>query len=112
MAEDTQSSIIEIEKWLPSEMATTIVIPSPEAHVSMLDDRAILLNLDTGAYHALNSVGTVIWELFTHDRPLSAIHSEMCSRYDVDEKTACHDLLELVTRLYRSGLIQFKKNAS
>ena len=109
MAQDTRSPFVEVEKWLPNEMATTIVIPSPETHISILDDQAILLNLDTGAYHALNSVGTVIWEQFTPDRTLAQIHSELCTRYEVTEDTAQEDVVELVTRLYHAGLIQFEK---
>ena len=45
-----------LEDWLPSSLPITVANPNPETHVSILDDRAILLNLDTGAYHALNSV--------------------------------------------------------
>ena len=41
-----------LEDWLPSALETTIVNPTPETHVSILDDQAILLNLDTGAYVA------------------------------------------------------------
>ena len=96
-----------LEEWLPSALHTTIVNPTPETHVSILDDQAILLNLDTGAYHALNSVGTVIWENFTSDCTLANIHSILCERYEVSAETAREDLLELVIRLYRMGLVDF-----
>jgi hypothetical protein len=94
-----------LEDWLPSSLHTTVVNPTPETHVSILDDQAILLNLDTGAYHALNSVGTVIWENFTPDNTLANIQAILCNRYEVAEETAREDLLELVIRLYHMGLV-------
>lgn len=110
MTENTQiPTEVPLDQWLPSSLGATVVIPSPETHVSILDDKAILLNLDTGAYHALNSVGTVIWEQFAPDMTLAQIHSAICTRYDVAEDTAREDLVELVIRLYHMGLVQLEK---
>ena len=110
MAENTQVvPTTKVEEWLPSELTTTVVVPTPETHVSILDDKAILLNLDTGVYHALNAVGTTIWEQFSSDRTLDAIHRAVCERYEVTEDAAQDDLIELVARLYYAGLIQFEK---
>lgn len=110
MAEDTQGSTeIPVEEWLPTALGSTLVNPSPETHVSILDDQAILLNLDTGAYHALNQVGTVIWEHFVPDQPLAKIHSMLSERYEVSEEAAREDLVELVTQLYHLGLIQLER---
>ena len=110
MAESTQEMV---EPFLgtgtPSDLAGTVVCPSSETHVSILDDKAILLNLDTGAYHALDPVGTVIWELFTPDRTLAQVHSSLCTRYDVPEDTAREDLWELVSRLNNAGLVNVEK---
>jgi len=100
-----------LEDWLPSSLQTTVVNPTPETHVSILDDKAILLNLDTGAYHALNSVGTVIWENFTPDCTLANIHTTLCDRYEVTEETAREDLLELVIRLYHMGLVNLERRS-
>jgi len=100
-----------LEDWLPSSLPITVVNPNPETHVSILDDRAILLNLDTGAYHALNSVGTVIWENFTPDCTLADIHTILCDRYEVAEETAREDLLELVIRLYHMGLVNLERRS-
>lgn len=112
MAENTQVvPDTKVEEWLPKEFSTTIVMPTPETHVSILDDTAILLNLDTGAYHALNPVGTTIWEQFSSDQTLDVIHRAICERYEVTENTARQDLVELVSRLYYAGLIQFEKRS-
>lgn len=111
MAESAQTTIpIVIDEELLTQMDTTIVIPTPETHVSILDDKAILLNLDTGAYHALNAMGTNIWELFIPERTLSHILLELCANYDVTEVMAQEDLLELVTRLRQAGLVRLEKN--
>ena len=93
----------------PSDLASTIVSPSSETHVSILDDKAILLNLDTGAYHALDPVGTVIWELLTPERTLAQVQSAVCTRYGAPEDTVREDLWELITRLNHAGLINITK---
>jgi len=110
MAESTQE-IIEplMGNGSPSDLASTVVSPSSETHVSILDDKAILLNLDTGAYHALDPVGTVIWELLTPDRTLAQVQSALCTRYGVPEDTVGTDLWELVTRLNHAGLVNIEK---
>lgn len=105
----TQTPIV-IDEELLNQFGSSVVVPTPETHVSILDDQAILLNLDTGAYHALNAMGTNIWELFSPDRTLLQILSEVCEAYDVPELTAREDLLELVTRLRQGGLVRLEKN--
>ncbi len=113
MADSAQVSKpeVRVEDWLPTSLSTTVVNPTEETHVSILDDKAILLNLDTGAYHALNSVGTVIWENFTPNHTLSNIQTTLCDRYEVAAETAREDLIELVTRLYHMGLVNLERQS-
>ncbi len=84
----------------------SVVTPHPDVQCSVLDGEAILLNLETGAYFALNRVGTVTWELFNGERTLDQIHLAICERFEVSEEVARQDLLALVEHLDQEGLIQ------
>jgi hypothetical protein len=93
----------------PSDMANTVVTPSSETHVSILDDQTILLNLDTGSSHTLDPAGTIIWELFTSNRTLAQVQASLCTRYGIPEDVAREDLWELVHRLNHEGFVKISK---
>lgn len=90
-------------------MSNTMVTPSPETHVSILDDQTILLYLTTGSSHTLDPIGTLIWELFTPNRTLPQVQASLCTRYGVPEDVAREDLWELVHRLNHAGLVNIYK---
>jgi hypothetical protein len=86
--------------------AATVFKPAADVQVAVLDDDAVLLNLDTGVYYTLNRVGTVVWDLLTGERALGAISSAVCNRFAVAEDVAWADLTALVVRLEQEGLVE------
>ena len=82
---------------------------SPDAHGTVLDGEAVLLNLESGVYYTLNRVGAAMWECFTGDQSLEDILSAMCDRFDVAEEVARKDLLALVAQLRQEGLIEERR---
>lgn len=98
-----------IDEGLLSRMEATTVTPVSDIHVSVVDEVAIILNLDSGEYHTLNPVGQFVWKLLVPDNTLSTIQSAMCSKYGISKATAKEDLFDLVTQLCRSGLVQLSK---
>ena len=110
MVEGTQTpNPPSIDEDLLSRMGGTTVTPASDIHVSLVDDVAIILNLDSAEYHTLNPVGQFIWKLLTPENTLSTIQSAMCTKYGVPEDTAREDLLDLVTQLRRAGLVQLER---
>ncbi len=103
------SAPVLTEEWSPEEMAHTFVLPSPNVQCSNLDGESVLLHLDTGVHHALNQVGTVMWELFAPDRSLARVLSAMLEKYDVTEDLARADLNKLVTLLVNAKLVEIEK---
>jgi hypothetical protein len=105
--EEVERVQLEVEdEGLTPEMWDTIVVRSPNVNSTVLDKEAVLLNLENGVYYTLNPVGTVIWELVTGERTLTEVLSALCERYDdVSEDAARRDLVTLVARLRREGLI-------
>jgi hypothetical protein len=94
------------DEVLAPQMWEAIFVRSPDVNSTVLDKEAVLLNLENGVYYTLNPVGTTIWELMTGERTLAEILPALCERYDVSEAAAGRDLVALVTRLHREGLIR------
>jgi len=81
---------------------------NPDVQHTVLDGEAVLLNLANGYYYTLNRVGTAMWQLFTDQRDLHAVAEEICLRFDVAWERACDDLIALVIRLEREGLLHME----
>ncbi|MBC1224362.1 PqqD family peptide modification chaperone [Nostoc sp. UCD121] len=79
---------------------------SPQAEWTILEQEAVLLNLETGVYFTLNRVGKGIWELFTGEQSLESILLVICKQFEVAEDVARADLIALVTKLSQEGLIK------
>ena len=69
-----------------------------------LDEEAVLLNLRTGVYFGLNSVGTRMWQLLADRLSLARVLETMANEYDVDRGVLQEDLMELVRQLCAKGL--------
>ena len=69
-------------------------------------DEVAVLSLDRGMYFGLNPVGARIWELLRTPTRVSAVHAAILEEYDVDAERAKQDLLELLGRLLKTGLIE------
>jgi len=83
----------------------TAVRASDDVVVRELDGEAVLLNLASGMYFGLDSVGTRLWQLIERHRRLSAIVAAMCDEFDAPAATIEQDVLRLVTELVEKGLV-------
>jgi hypothetical protein len=69
------------------------------------DGEAVLLNIESGEYFSLNSVGSRIWELCDGTRTTAEIVSVICDEFDVAEDVALADAREILGELERERLI-------
>jgi hypothetical protein len=77
-----------------------------EAHAWVeSQDRVILLNLETGMYHNLDSVGTRFLELLQSIHRLDAVHHALLEEFDVPTALLESDLLKLSQEMLARGLL-------
>jgi len=69
------------------------------------DGEAVVLDIESGNYFALNAVGTRIWELCDGNRPTCDILSAICKEFDVSEDVARNDTIDLIEQLERERLV-------
>jgi hypothetical protein len=79
---------------------------APDVLSRNLDGETVLLDLESGTYFGLDTIGTRVWELIGQEQPLAAILHVILDEYDVKEERAHTDLLELVETLRAKGLIR------
>jgi hypothetical protein len=74
--------------------------------VRFLDRESVLLNLETEQYFGLDETGTRIWQLVTASSNIDAAYQELLAEFDVEPELLRSNLMELLSRLVDSGLLQ------
>ena len=83
----------------------SVVVVIDEQVSTEMDGEAVILNLDSGTYFSLNSVGARIWELIQSARPVSEIRDAIIGEYEVEPEVAERDVLALLGALLEHKLI-------
>ena len=83
----------------------TIVKHADKVIWNRIDDDAIVLNLKTGYYYTLNSVGRDMWKLFDGEHTVRDIGMALCKEYDVDLQQIELDILALLRDCKNEHLI-------
>jgi len=74
-----------------------------------LDGEAIILNLESGVYFGLDTVGTRIWQLCQERVYLGTVWEMMCAEFDAPPDAMRADLLALIDELTSKGLLAIQR---
>ncbi len=66
----------------------------------------VLLNMITGDYFSLNSVGTDIYDCIVNKMDQSAILAFLLEKYNVDSEILTQDTVSLLNKLKENGIIE------
>ena len=66
---------------------------------------AVLLDIESGEYFALNDVGGLVWDLCDGSRSVADLADLISAEFEVDKSTALTDALELLESLAGVGLV-------
>ena len=88
--------------------------PSPSARfrrnddvsMALVDDLAVILNVESGSYHGFNTVGSHIWELLQEPRSTAEIVADLTQRFEVEASEAEQATTAFLTDLAESGLVE------
>lgn len=80
--------------------------PSEDVLFQEVGGEAVLLDLSSECYFGLDSVGTRIWGLLTENSSLQRAFDLLIDEYDVDPDRLEADLLNLIARMAKAGLVQ------
>lgn len=85
---------------------TDCYIPTPAAVSEIVEDQAVIIHLDTGAYLSLNATGAFLWQRLDGQTPLAAIAAALAAAYAVNPEITGADVLALAAELEEEGFIQ------
>lgn len=85
-------------------LSSTPLVP-PEVMARKVGDETVILDLASGNYFGLDSVGARIWQLISEGRNLEVVCEVLLNEYDVARDVAEQDVLQLVQELLGRGLL-------
>jgi Coenzyme PQQ synthesis protein D (PqqD) len=86
----------------------TVVVASSEQVSSDLAGESVILNLKTGTYYGLNTVGSSIWLLIQEPKAVQDICEAILQEYDIDSQTCEQDVKALLTDLLNAQLVEIE----
>jgi len=78
---------------------------SDEVASKIIDGEAILINLASGMYYSMDSVGAFVWSLIEAGHSQESIAVTVADRYGIARDTAIQDVAALVSELTAEKLV-------
>ena len=81
------------------------VVAPDDVLVRVLDDEAVVLNLESESYYGLDDVGTRMWTVLTESASIQTAYDALIAEYDVEPDRLKADMTDLVQKLQENGLV-------
>ena len=78
---------------------------SPNVVSRAVGDETVILDLESGTYFGLDSIGARVWQMMEEGKTLSEICDVMVDEYDVSRETLEQDAVRLASELTAKRLI-------
>ena len=91
-----------MNKSLPTE-----IVFSPDVLFQAIDDEAILLDMASEEYFALNELGMRMWQLLSENGSTDSAIRQLLMEYEVDETTLRQDMAEWIDELVELGMANY-----
>jgi len=87
---------------------TAVIVRNPRVEYRKLSDGggAVLLNLDTAAYHGLNQTGSVIWETVGDGKQLDQVVPEVAALFEDAPPTLAQEVAMFIEDLVERDLLR------
>lgn len=82
-----------------------VICCSPDAFYSEISKEIVLLNLKTGAYHGLDTVGAAIWRAIGSEATVESVCAAMVREYPGDPSVVRAETVEFIAKLVTRQLI-------
>jgi hypothetical protein len=88
------------------DLKKTVICRNPSAISSELDGEAVILDMESGKYHSLDSTGTKIWALLEDKISLDDIVLQLIEEYSVERQQCTTEVEEFINRMVDLGLVE------
>lgn len=83
----------------------SIIVQSKNFVQSEVDGEFTMMNVETGRYYGLRSIGARIWRLIEEPIPVVQVCERLRAEYDVEAAQCEKDVLEFTSSMVEAGLI-------
>ena len=81
---------------------------NPQAVACDLEGEVVILDLDSGVYFGLNTVGRDIWNLIQVERTVEQIVQHLLTQYDVERARCEAEVTSLLQSMAERGLVKIE----
>lgn len=79
---------------------------NPSILFNDFDDGIMMMDIDSGHYFDIDTIGSRIWTLLEAPASLTSVCSQLADEYDVDDETCLAETGSFFAELAANGLIQ------
>jgi hypothetical protein len=87
---------------------SSVVVATKEQISTDLGGEVVILALQSGRYHSLNDVGSLIWNLVQEPKTVLEIRDAILDQYEVEVERCQQDILTLIRNLLAESLVEIK----
>ena len=87
------------------DFKSAIICRNPSAISSELDGEAVILDMESGKYHSLDSTGTKIWALLEDKISLDDVVLQLIGEYSVERQQCTTEVEEFINQMVDLGLV-------
>ena len=80
-----------------------------EVFASVIDEEVVMMNVNSGKYYGMDTVGSRIWKLIAEEIQVKDVIKKLMEEYDVSEEQCKKDVLEFLNELYENKLVEITK---
>ena len=83
----------------------TVLARSDNATFEVIDGEAVVIDVESGAYYALNNTGTAFWQMLDGETPIEEHAASLAEAYDVNVEQVIGDFIELADEMAAAELV-------
>lgn len=91
------------------KLSDRVCVP-PHVLARIVEDELVLLNLSTGTYFGLDSIGARIWKILEEGKSIDEVCAQLMEDFEVARNEVELDTLQLAEELMLQGLIEIKND--
>ena len=91
------------------DFTSSIIKISDAVQITVADNEAILINVNSGTYFGLDEVGTTIFKLISEHNRIELVIQLFLEEYDVSEEQLKKDITDFVKQLADVDMIEINE---
>lgn len=83
---------------------------SKNSHITQINEKKVILDINSGKYYLLNNIGTIIWNFIQSDQNISLeeVSRQLARNYDQREEIIAKEIEHFIKNVSKFGLISAK----